>query len=266
MTDVATPVVSSGDAVPVVPTTTTEATAPVTPVIPVPVAAPVPAPSAEAPVVPAPTETTPAPTQEAPAAEAPKPDVLLSLPPEAVGETPPPEVVTEIPPPVFEAFTVPEGVTLGEDQVKALTEKLGKLETLGKIDRALMQQTGQEMVDLHLEGLEAARTNLTAEYEKAWQKQAADWKQEFLADPEIGGNRHETTFEAAKEFIRTHGGTLEQQNELLHVLGTTGVGNHRAILRIFSRAQAAMPEGKPLGGQKPMQQHLTRQQLLYETP
>jgi hypothetical protein len=159
---------------------------------------------------------------------------------------PPPEVT-------FEPFTLPEGVTLKEDKFKEFTNVLADLERDGKADHAITQAMGQKLVDLHINELEKFGQDLTKYYQTAHEQQVASWRESFLSDPEIGGNRFQTTVDAAQTFIRTHGGTEDQQTEFRSLMESSGLGNHPAVIRLLANAQTAYQEGKPLAAVKPVQ-------------
>jgi hypothetical protein len=195
-------------------------------------------------------DTAKAPTEAAPTAEA------TTLTPEGQSDDP-------APPPTYDAFEVPEGITLDKDRVSKFTELLGKFEQTTKADHAAVQAFGQEAVNFHINEIQNAVTELQKFYQTAWDKQKADWKDAFMKDPEIGGNRFQTTVDAARNFIRTHGGTPEQQAEFRNVMETSGLGNHPAILRILANAGAAMGEGTPLANVKPVSQPKSRIRTMY---
>lgn len=271
-----------------------EETAPVTPVV-ASVAAPATAPI-EAPVAPVTAAALiPAPTPEAaPVApvEAPKAVTVMGEALDAKVEpvkpaeiTPKPEPVAEVkpavepvkeepkaqegqsenpaPPPAYDPFTVPEGVTLDEERVTKFTDILRELETTGKADHAAVQQFGQKAVDFHVEEVQKAVENLQNSYMTAWEKQKTDWKDTFMKDPELGGNRFQTTVDAARNFIRTHGGSPEQQQEFRDVMESSGLGNHPAVIRLLANAGTAMKEGTPIIATKPVSAPKSKVSTLY---
>jgi hypothetical protein len=245
-----------------------------TPVSPAPAAAPIhaasqppaaqPPASPEAPLSPAPEKTPEAsllgaePQKDVKAAEAEKPkDNKEGAPAEgAAPEQKQDGGQSEEPAPLpsFEAFKLPEGVTLEGERLGEFTKELAELEVLTKADHAKMQEFGQKMVDRHVAELQKTVERLNEHYVNAWEKQKTDWKESFEKDPEIGGNRAQTTINSALQFIRTHGGTEAQQQEFRELMNTTGVGNHPALIRILAKANAVLGEGKPLPGTKPVQQ------------
>lgn len=167
------------------------------------------------------------------------------------------------PPPAYDPFTVPEGVTLDEERVTKFTDILRELETTGKADHAAVQQFGQKAVDFHVEEVQKAVENLQNSYMTAWEKQKTDWKDTFMKDPELGGNRFQTTVDAARNFIRTHGGSPEQQQEFRDVMESSGLGNHPAVIRLLANAGTAMKEGTPIIATKPVSAPKSKVSTLY---
>ena len=269
---------------PVVPTTVAEAapviaptpavapvevvqTAPVTPApVPAPVAETPPAPAVEAPV--APVESTTA------LGDALKPEIKPAVEPDPnapkAAETvegqsdepaPPPKEVPEAP--KYEPFTLPENVSLDEAKVSEFTNLLSDLEMKGKADHALVQEFGQKAVDLFIN----EQKNLVEQINKTqldtWEKTKTTWKDQTLADPEIGGNRFQTALTSAQTFIRTHGGTAEQQAEFRALMDTSGLGNHPAMIRLLAKAGASMVEGSPLAATKPVTPSKSKTETMY---
>ena len=148
--------------------------------------------------------------------------------------------------PTYEAFQLPEDIKLEEGALGDFTKDLAELELLTKAPHEEIQKFGQKLVDRYIAEQQKLSDQVQQAYANAWQEQTNQWKSDFEKDPEIGGNRRDTTVNAAKEFIRTHGGTADQQKELYDILNKTGLGNHRAIIRAFANAKTNMREGEPL--------------------
>jgi hypothetical protein len=106
-------------------------------------------------------------------------------------------------------------------------------------------------------------TELQTAQQQRWDTMKTEWKDQFLADPEIGGNRTMASVNAAQQFIRTHGGSDEQQAEFRALMETSGLGNHPAMIRILAKAGAAMSEGQPLAARAPAPVQLSKTQKLY---
>lgn len=153
--------------------------------------------------------------------------------------------------PTYEEFKIPEGVILDKEPLEKFTKRLGEFQNLTKAETAKVQEFGQQLIDDHIAGVQDAVKRYNETLVKQWDKQRNDWKTKFEADPEIGGNRKDTTLKAALEFIRTHGGNEEQQVSLRKLFDETGVGNHPALIRVFANAMAANREGRALPASKP---------------
>lgn len=165
--------------------------------------------------------------------------------------------------PTYEAFTLPEGITFEEGKLNEFTKELAEFEGLTKADHAEMQKFGQKLVDRHITEMNDAVKRLNQHYTNSWEKQKNDWKESFIKDPEIGGNRQDTTVKSALEFIRTHGGNETQQKEFRDLMETTGIGNHPAMIRMLANAMNTNREGGPLPGTKPVPEATSKVQKRY---
>lgn len=242
------------------------------PVTPAPAAAtpdvaPVSAPDAVAPVV-SPSPEAPAvestPKAETVIGEAMKPVEPVKAPegektpesaeaPKAEGEQKATEGQSDEPAPLpsYEPFTLPENVKLDDKRVGDFTNILGEFERTTKADHAEVQQFGQKAVDFHVAEVTKAVEGVEKTYQTLWEKQKTDWKDQLMKDPEIGGNRFQTTVDSALKFIRTHGGNEEQQASFRTLMDSSGLGNHPAMVRLLANAGMAMSEGKPLAAKSP---------------
>lgn len=274
MSQTGNPVVAPAPVVEAAPTPVTPATAPVEVAQAVPAVAPTP-------VAP---EVTPA--VEAPVAvsEAPKPDTVLvealkktdpvAEPPKT--DAPQPEVKAEgteikeegqsdepAPPPTYDPFTLPEGIELAEDRIKEFTGILSEFEGKTKADHAAVQEFGQKAVDFHIAEIQKAAETVTKHYQESFENIKNEWKESFMSDPELGGNRWQTTIDSAMSFIRTHGGTDDQQAEFRKLMNDSGVGNHPAMIRLLANAGIRMGEGKPLAALSPVSPPRSKVQTMY---
>lgn len=165
--------------------------------------------------------------------------------------------------PTFEPWAFPEGITVDTAQIGEINKIFGEFENSTKVDHKVLQGLGQQLIDRHISGVQAATDNLAAAYEKVWKDQTKSWFEAFVKDPEIGGNRQATTTAAAREFIRKHGGTPEQQAEIRTLMQKTGIGNHPAVIRLFAKATANLSEGKPIPASAPPSAPQSRKNKFY---
>lgn len=144
--------------------------------------------------------------------------------------------------PTFEPFTLPENVTLDKERLETFTKELGEFEKLTKAPHAEVQAFAQKLVDRHIAETTDALKRQQEYYTTAFEKQKTGWKDDFQKDPEIGGAKQDTTIKGAVDFINKFGGTKEQQTELRTFFNATGVGNHPALIRLISNANASISQ------------------------
>lgn len=232
---------------------------------PTPAAAPVAAPSASpasntAPVSPdtsllgdvAATTTSPAPS--APVVKEPTTAPVTPATDAPAITEPTPETPVEAVKPTYEAFKLPDGIQVQEEQLSEFTNDLADFE-LGAKDHASTQEFGQKLLDKHIALVTEAVTNAvkmsTDGNKAAEQAKIAEWKNQTETDPKIGGNRLETTKADAVKFIRMHGGSATEQAEVLQALRDTAAGVHPAIIRLLAQAGKNMSEPRPLAASRP---------------
>ena len=201
---------------------------PTPPPTPAPTPSPSPSPSApEEPPAPAPVpEPAPPPASEPPA---PEPPAAVAEP---VASTLRPSLVSEAAapaPPAFEPYTTPEGVSLGEPEI-------GELNRIITDAQLSPQQRGQALVDLAVS--EIAR--LQQGQHEVFNRTREGWREQFFADPEIGGNRQETTLREAAAIRDRFAGSPEQRAEFIAALNHTGIGDHPAFIRFLANIANAL--------------------------
>lgn len=148
--------------------------------------------------------------------------------------------------PSYDAWVFPEGVEADPAKVAAFNTLFGEFESTTKVEHAEMQKLGQKLVDFNISQMR----ELQQAYTDKWNQDKKDWFDSFQKDPEIGGNRAETTTRSVRQFVETFGGNDEQKTELRNFLKTTGVGNHPALIRLIANASLVKREGTPVPAQK----------------
>lgn len=127
----------------------------------------------------------------------------------------------------YEDFTVPEGFVLDE---AAMAEFLPMAKGLN-----LSQEQAQQLVDLQTKLVGQAQKQADA----AWDETLDGWKQQVVADKDIGGQNLPGTIAACGKAIDAFGSPTLRQT-----LEATGVGNHPDIVRFFAAVGKAMSEDR----------------------
>jgi hypothetical protein len=207
-------------------------------------AAPAPSPAVEAaPAVVAPVEAAPAVETAKPSVQQPS---LISEGLEKPAEPPKPEAApvaetapAEAPPAVtFEDFALPEGVKLDGSSVDQFKEVLG-----GNLSH---QEKGQRLVDMYIAEIQRRDDEALKNQIDVWNTTQDQWKDSVKSDPEIGGNRFNTTMQTCISAVNRFGGNPEQRSALLQALDFTGAGNNPAIIRFINNMASALKEGTPV--------------------
>lgn len=157
-----------------------------------------------------------------------------------------PQSVEPAPVPTYEAFKLPEGVSLSDEGLGAFSSLLAEAES-AKGDHAKMQEFGQKLLDQHIAGLKATIKNITDANAKVKDTERSGWKTAFENDHEIGGKKKETTLNAVNAVLAM-ASTLDpttgapyadakvksaRMSELGQFL-ETGAGDNPALIRTLS--------------------------------
>lgn len=116
----------------------------------------------------------------------------------------------------YEAFTVPEGVTL-DDAARTDLEAFAK-------DLNLTQEQAQKLLDRDL----AARTASTEAMQSQFQAAVAQWVEDAKADPVIGGAEFDKNLGIAKT-----GMDKFATDDMKALLRETNFGNHPTVIKHF---------------------------------
>ena len=235
-------------------------------------------PETTAPAAPSLQPETPAPaTQPAPSllstAKPAEADQPTGQPPEAEAAQPPGEAppAEPLPLPTYEAFALPEGVQLDQERQSAFTAILG--ETENKIvstpaeAHALVQEMGQRLVNLYLEEAQATSERVAQQQQQVWSQTREQWVSEFKDDPEIGGNRRDTTLARCGAMVELYGRSVgpQQEQALRDAMTLTGAGDHPELLRFINWAAGYAVENSRMVAAPAMPQPIpmSRAQRMY---
>lgn len=125
----------------------------------------------------------------------------------------------------YEPFKTPDGVKLGDKELKAFTDVIGPAQ--------LPQETAQSLVDLYLAETQRLSAEAARHQKEHWNTLNDTWKTELRNDPEMGGNRLETSLGIAKAVIEEFGGTKEQVADLIAHTVNNGMGNYVGFNRLL---------------------------------
>ncbi len=159
--------------------------------------------------------------------------------------------------PTYEPFTLPEGIThdqLDKAGMEAFTKELGQFEVTSKAEHTATQDFANKMMGFHISALKETVQRVNEAWQSQLNQRVDNWDAASKNHPEYGGNRYETSINAANEFMTTHLGTAKQQTEFREMLDETGAGAHPAMLGFLARMNDAYREGKIVPALKPQQQ------------
>lgn len=180
--------------------------------------------------------------------------------------------------PTYEPFTLPEGIQVDDKRLGEFTKELAEFEVSNKVEHTKVQEFAQRLVNRYVAETQDTVKRIGEYYTNTWEKQKNDWREAFIADPELGGNRQETTATAVQNFVGEFGGSgegqaKEQQITELRSFMDTGIGNNPLLIRLMNNAAGEIKalrmkyeseEGvRPLPGQKPVTEKKSKTQTLY---
>lgn len=169
-----------------------------------------------------------------PSDEAPQADKSADKPVEAEAAAEPP------PAPTYEAFKLPEGLSVPEERLTEFTTLLGK--------NGLSQEAGQELIDLHSSVIKATQEAMTQRQLDQFDETRAGWRREV--DRRFG-NRRDTVVNEAKWAIEQLFPVESERRNIWNVLGFTGAGDNPDMIDLLSRTakrmreRTAPPQGLP---------------------
>lgn len=217
------------------------------------------------------------PPKPADAAAAPTPENKDAKP--AVAEAPAAEPKKEeggqsaepAPLPAYEPFKFPEGLQVDEKKFGEFTKELGEFEVSTKADHGAVQEFAQKLVNRYAAETQETVKRIVDHYTNTWEKTKNEWREAFIADPEMGGNRQQTTATSVQNFVSEFGGDVKQIEELRGFM-ESGVGNNPNLIRLMNNANNAVKalrmkyeseSNTPLPGQKPVSEKKSKTQTLY---
>lgn len=136
----------------------------------------------------------------------------------------------------YEAFKLPEGLKLDDERIGKFTEIAGVAQ--------VPQDVAQQFMDLHVAEMQRFSQDVVKQAEQhqrdVWRKLNDTWKTEMRNDPEIGGNRLETSLSRAKAVIEEYlgpenGGSAEMVQDMIAHTTANGMGNFPPFVRLMNK-------------------------------
>lgn len=186
-------------------------------------------------------ETAPAPTEEVKPPEEKAPEVKEEAAAEVKPEEPPPAEVPAVALTV-EDFTLPEGVTADREKLGAFATKATEF--------GLSKDVAQSLLDMHTGALKGFVEAQSAEQHRVFGEMRSQWRNEVMADEQIGGAGHQTAMAA---IARTRDLLVPESDRAAfkEFLLVTGAGDHPALLKMLHNAARYFDEGQPVTAPKP---------------
>lgn len=144
-------------------------------------------------------------------------------------------------PDTYSDFTIPEGIELDKSIIETATPIFKELN--------LTQDQAQKLVDFYNQTVGGVKDNLL----KAVEEMRADWRNQVMADKEIGGKLDSIKVEIGRAKSKLQPALREAFDEAMNI---TGAGDHPAFIKAFYELSKLVNEGTyvPPGSPSPLGQ------------
>ncbi len=161
-------------------------------------------------------------------------------------------------------FTDPRQVTIEGYTGQAMEPFIGFL-----TEHNLAPEQGQRLIDLHLAEIERAKAQLTKHQIDVFHSTREAWRNEVIKDPELGGNRIQTTINGALGFMRHYASNADHYTRLIQKGEVTGWNDDPDFIRLMWNASQGLAslyrEPAPVVPMKPAVQPQARYSRRYGT-
>ncbi|MEI6281975.1 MAG: hypothetical protein WCP82_04560 [Alphaproteobacteria bacterium] len=189
-----------------------------------------PAKGADAPAVP---DAAPKAPDAAPAGEAKPAEAAAAAPAEAPKPDAAAAPAAPVVAPVEYKFEFPEGITISDDNLKPAVEAFQK--------HGIAPAAAQELVGLYVDQMQKMQASSKQEQHRMWADTRKQWRDEVLADPQLGGSGHQTAMQAVAR-MRDKLVQASDMPAFNHMLTVTGVGDHPMFLKVLHTAARLLDE------------------------
>jgi hypothetical protein len=164
--------------------------------------------------------------------------------------------------PTYDKLTIPDGVKLDDSRVAKFDEIVGKAELAAKTDpHAAIAALRQDAVNFHIEEIQRVAKAVADNQINVWNKLVEQRVNELKSDPELGGNRIETSLGNAKYALESliPGFTKEEATELIGIMDKGGVSHHRLTIKMLNSIYNLLAEPDPVNNGQPLNQRQAKQ-------
>jgi hypothetical protein len=131
----------------------------------------------------------------------------------------------------YEAFKLPDGLKLDDKELAKFSEFAGAAQ--------IPQDVAQGLVDMYVAERQNDVVQARADQRKVWDTLNDTWKTDLRNDPQLGGNRLETTLSLAKAVVEEFLPANEQAEYMAH-MRNNGMGNFKLHVKLLHNIGKAM--------------------------
>ena len=180
-----------------------------------------------------------------PAADKPKEGDKTEAKPGEQEAAPPPK-------PAYEPYKLPENFKLDDTKLAAFNDILAETELSGKADHAAMQQMGQKLMDMYAGEAQRIANDFRTYQVDVWNRHLESEVSKLKADPQLGGNRIDTSLGNAKYVLEQFGGSKEEQTRFMEKLDRSGISSSIEFVALLNRMHERYREPQPVSPNLPM--------------
>ncbi len=137
-------------------------------------------------------------------------------------------------PPSYEPYRLPDNVKLDDKELGAFNALMGEFETVTKAPHAEVQALNQKLIDRFTSEVVRIHEQRDQYQRDVWNRLTETRFNELKADPEIGGNRIETTLGNVKYLIQQAAGNTDEAAAVIAALDAGGVSAHRVFIKAMN--------------------------------
>lgn len=164
---------------------------------------------------------------------------------EALAETPPA-------PPTYGDLKLPDGFKIEDTKLKEFDSLLGTFETGAKAEHGQVEALRQDLVNFYHTEVQRIGEQVAKHQIDVWNRMKEGWINQLKSDPELGGNRIDTSLGNAKYAYENYLGlNKQQQDELMTVLDNAGVSSHPLLVRGLNGLYRRFGEPEPVSPNQP---------------